>query len=194
MVVDLAGRAYVGNFGFDLDRFIEEQGPVALVRPPGPPTASLVRIDLDGSAHAAASDLHFPNGTVITPDGRTLIVAETLACRLTAFDVDHKGALGGRREWAALSGCSPDGICLDAQGRVWVANARSSECILVAEGGDIVDRVSTSQPSFACMLGGADRRTLYVMTAPSGTESVVSIKRSGRIEQARAEVAGAGLP
>jgi len=194
MVVDRAGRAYVGNFGFDLDRFIEERGPVALVTPPGPPTASLVRIDPDGSAHVAATDLHFPNGMVITPDGRTLIVAETLAGRLTAFDVDHDGVLSGSREWARLSRCSPDGICLDAEGRVWVANPRSPECILVAEGGDIVDRVSTSQASFACMLGGADRRTLYVMTAPTSTESAVSTVRSGRIEQARVEVGGAGLP
>ncbi len=194
MVVDRDGRAYVGNFGFDLDRFIEERGPVALVTPPGPPTASLVRIEPDGSAHVAAEDLHFPNGMVITPEGRTLIVAETLASRLTAFDVGDDGELSGRREWATLSRCSPDGICLDAAGRVWVANARYPECILVAEGGDVVDRVSTSQPSFACMLGGADRSTLYVMTAPTGTESVVSMERSGRIEQAPVEVGGAGLP
>ena len=91
MVVDAAGRAYVGNFGFDLDRFIEERGAAALVEPPGPPTTSLVRIDPDGSAHVAAEDLPFPNGTVITPDGRTLIMAETLAGRLTAFDVGDDG-------------------------------------------------------------------------------------------------------
>ncbi len=108
----------------------------SLVEPPGPPTASLVRVDPDGSAHVAADDLAFPNGTVITPDGGTLIVAETLAGRLTAFDVGADGALSGRRVWAELPWCAPDGICLDAQGRVWVANAMTSECILVAEGGD----------------------------------------------------------
>jgi sugar lactone lactonase YvrE len=194
MVVDTTGRAYVGNFGFDLDRFIEEQGPAALVESPGPPTTALIRIDPDGSAHVAAEDLNFPNGTVITPDGRTLVVAETLAGRLTAFDVDHRGVLSGRREWASLPWCAPDGICLDAEGRVWVANALSPECILVAEGGGIVDRVATSQTSFACMLGGADRRTLYVMTAPTSTESVVSVARAGRIEQAPVSVGGAGLP
>jgi sugar lactone lactonase YvrE len=194
MVVDAAGRAYVGNFGFDLDRFIEERGQVALVEPPGPPTAPLIRIDPDGSAHVAAPDLSFPNGTVITPDGGTLIVAETLAGRLTAFDRGDDGELTGRRVWAELPWCAPDGICLDAKGQVWVANAIARECILVAEGGDIVDRVATSQNSFACMLGSADRRTLYVMTAPTSTESVVSVSRSGRIEQARVEVGGAGLP
>jgi sugar lactone lactonase YvrE len=194
MVVDRAGRAYVGNFGFDLDRFMTERGQVAQVKPARPPTASLVRIDPDGSAHVAAEDLHFPNGMVITPDGRTLIVAETLAGRLSGFDLDHSGELRGRREWATLPRCAPDGICLDAEGRVWVANAMSPECVLVAEGGDVVDRVSTSQACFACMLGGADRRTLYLMTAPSGTESAVSTVRSGRIEQARVAVGGAGLP
>ena len=194
MVVDGAGRAYVGNFGFDLDRFIEERGPVALVEPPGPPTTVLIRVDPDGSTHQAAEDLSFPNGSVVTPDGRTLIVAETLAGRLTAFDIGDDGTLRGRREWAALSWCAPDGICLDAEGQVWVANALTSECILVAEGGDIVSRVTTSQNCFACMLGGDDRRTLYHVTAPTSTESDVSVSRTGRIEQARVDVGGAGLP
>ncbi|MGH9206202.1 MAG: SMP-30/gluconolactonase/LRE family protein, partial [Acidimicrobiales bacterium] len=131
---------------------------------------------------------------VITPDGGTLIVAETLAGRLTAFDVGGDGTLSRRRIWASLTWCAPDGICLDADGRIWVSNAISPECILVAEGGEIVERVTTSQICFACMLGGSDRRTLYLMTAPISTESVVSTVRSARIEQARVEVAGAGLP
>jgi sugar lactone lactonase YvrE len=194
MVVDAVGRAYVGNFGFDLDRFIEEQGPVALVEPPGPPTTSLVRIDPDGSAHVATGDLSFPNGSVITPDGRTLIVAETLAGRLTAFDIDENGGLSGRRVWASVPWFAPDGICLDAEGRVWAANAITTDCVLVAEGGEVVDRKSTSQNCFACMLGGADRRTLFVMTAPTSTESVVSVTRTGRIERVRVDVPGAGLP
>jgi sugar lactone lactonase YvrE len=194
MVVDAAGRAYVGNFGFDLDGLIEEQGLAALLALPGPPTAALVRIDPDGSAHLAAADLSFPNGTVITPDGTTLIVAETLAGRLTAFDVGADGELRGRREWAPLPGCNPDGICLDVEGRVWVANARTSECLLVSEGGSIVDRVQTSQNAFACMLGGADGRTLFAMTAPTSVESVVSRRRSGLVETARVDVGRAGLP
>ncbi len=194
MVVDGIGRAYVGNFGFDLDHFVEERGLAALVEPPGPPTTVLIRVDPDGSVHRAAEDLSFPNGSVVTPDGRTLIVAETLAGRLTAFTIGDDGSLRGRREWAALSWCAPDGICLDADGRVWVANALTSECILVAEGGAIVSRVTTSQNCFACMLGGGDRRTLYLVTAPTSTESEVSVSRTGRIEQARVAVAGAGLP
>jgi sugar lactone lactonase YvrE len=194
MVVDSAGRAYVGNFGFDLDGFIEERGPVALVEPPGPPTTPLIRIDPDGSAHIAADDISFPNGTVITPDGATMILAETLGGRLTAFDVGPDGELSGRRVWAQLPWCAPDGICLDADGNVWVANAISQECWLVTEGGEVIDRVATSLNSFACMLGGADRRTLYIMTAPTSTESVVSAQRTARVEQARVRVGGAGLP
>jgi len=121
-------------------------------------------------------------------------VAETLAGRLTAFDVDTDGTLSGRRVWASRSWFAPDGICLDERGRIWVANAITAECILVAEGGAVVDRVATSQTCFACMLGGADRRTLYTVTAPTSTESVVSGGRDGRIEQARVAVAGAGRP
>lgn len=194
MIVDSVGRAYVGNFGFDLDRFIEERGLAALVEPPGAPTTALIRIDPDGSAHVAATDLVFPNGTVITPDGRLLIVAETLAGRLTAFDVGEDGELSGRRVWATLPWCAPDGICLDAEGHVWVANAMTTECILVAEGGAVIDRVHTSCNSFACMLGGEDRRTLYAMTAPTSTESVVKADRTACIEIARVDVPGAGLP
>jgi sugar lactone lactonase YvrE len=194
MVVDSVGRAYVGNFGFDLDGFIEERGPVALVEPPGPPTTSLVRIDPDGSAHVAADDLSFPNGSVITPDGSTLIVAETLAGRLAAFDIGANGELSRRRVWAEVPWFAPDGICLDAEGHVWVANAITSECMLIAEGGEVVDRKTASQNCFACMLGGSDRRTLYVMTAPTSTESVVSVAHSACIEQVRVDVPGAGLP
>ena len=194
MVVDAAGRAYVGNFGFDLDGLIEERGYETLFDPPGPPTTALVRIDPDGSAHVAAGDLSFPNGSVITPDGGTLIVAETLAGRLTAFDVGAGGELTGRRVWAELEWCAPDGICLDADGHVWVANAITNQCWLVAEGGEILDRISTGLNSFACMLGGDDRRTLYIMSSPTSTESMVSAVRTAGIEQARVAVPGAGLP
>jgi sugar lactone lactonase YvrE len=194
MVVDAKGRAYVGNFGFDLDGFLAEKGGMALFRPPGPPTASLIRVDPDGSAHLAADDLAFPNGAVIAPDGGTLIIAETLGQRLTAFSIDPDGGLSNRRVWADLPRCSPDGICLDADGQVWVANAIAAECLRVAEGGEITDRVTTTQTCFACMLGGPDRRTLFLVTAPTSTESIVSTQRAGRIERADVTVAGAGLP
>jgi sugar lactone lactonase YvrE len=186
MVVTADGRAYVGNFGFDLTAFFD--GEVE------PRTTSLVRIDPDGSSHEAAPDLSFPNGSVLFPDARTLVVAETLATRLTAFDVALDGALSGRRTWAELPQCAPDGICLDAEGCVWVANALAAECLRVAEGGEIVDRVVTSQPCFACMLGGTDRRTLYCVTSPTSDEREVRDRRDGRVEQVAADVPGAGLP
>jgi len=105
MVVDAAGRAYIGNFGFDIDG-----GPT------DPVPAVIVRVDPDGSVHVAADDIRFPNGTVITPDGQTLIVAESYGACLTAFDVDRDGGLSNRRRWAKLRGAVPDGICLDAEG------------------------------------------------------------------------------
>jgi sugar lactone lactonase YvrE len=194
MVVDASGRAYVGTFGFDLDRFVDEKGGAALYGPPGAPPASLLSVDPDGKAGVAARDVIFPNGAVITDDGSTLLLAETLARRITAFDRTVDGALSGRRVWADFESESPDGICLDAEGRVWVANAATSECLLVAEGGQIVGRVATSQNCYACMLGGEDRCTLYLMTAPTGTEKVARQALRGRIEQARVEVGGAGQP
>jgi len=192
MVVDALGGAYVGNFGFPLDEALKARGVEGVLA--DHPTATLARVDPDGSVRAAAPDLHFPNGMVITPDGRTLIVAETLAMRLTAFDIASDGSLSHRRVWATLGTRAPDGICLDAQGRGWVANAIAAECVLVAPGGEIVATVATSQPCFACMLGGDDRRTLYMMTAPSSVADVVSRSRQGRIECAKVEAAGAGRP
>jgi len=186
MVVAADGRAYVGNFGFDLYALYDGKGEAR--------NTSLVRIDPDGTAHEAASDMAFPNGSVLFPGGRTLVVAESMAFRLTAFDVAPDGTLSGRRVWATLEGCAPDGICLDADGCIWVANALGSECRRVAEGGEVVEMVATSQPCFACMLGGDDRRTLYCVTAPSSVEREVRDRREGRIEQCRVTTPGAGLP
>lgn len=194
MVVAGDGHAYVGNFGFDLDAFLEEKGVRGLLLPPGPPTTSMIHLDPDGRSSEAAADLSFPNGTVLTPDGGTLIVAETLAGRLTAFDRLADGSLANRRVWAAVPGIAPDGICLDADGCVWVANAIGHECVRVAQGGAILARVTTSQNAYACMLAGEDRRTLYVVTAPASAEAAVAHLTDGRIEQARVDVGGAGLP
>jgi sugar lactone lactonase YvrE len=182
MVVDAVGRAYVGNFGFDRHRG----------EPPR--TACLARVDPDGRVTRAAEDLDFPNGTVITPDGRTLIVAETLAHRLTAFDVAADGALSGRRQLAALDGCFPDGICLDADGAVWVADARSPRLVRVGADGRVLRTLATGQNgAFACMLGGPDRRTLFVLTN-TGSGPAMADKTDGRIETYRVDVPGAGLP
>jgi sugar lactone lactonase YvrE len=189
MVVASNGQAYAGNFGFDLDGLYEGR-----VQPNDMRTASLVRVDPDGTSCEAAADLAFPNGTVITEDGATLVVAESAANRLTAFDRDGDGALGHRREWAALAGIAPDGICLCVDGSIWVSNAFAPECVRVAEGGEILERVVTSQPCFACMLGDEDRRTLYLVTAPESHAAKARAARNGAIEKVRTGVPGAGLP
>ncbi len=193
MVVSADGRAYVGNFGFDLDALMDGESVE-------PKTTSLVRVDPDGSAHEAAAELSFPNGSVIFPDGKTLVVGESLGFRLTAFDVAPDGSLANQRVWAQFpsfgsdGAIAPDGSCLDAEGCIWVANALGAECVRVAEGGEVRGRVRTSQPSYACMLGGEDRRTLYCLTAPSSHASHLTGKTDGRVEQVRVEVPGAGLP
>ena len=182
MVVDAAGRAYVGNFGFDRHRG----------EPPR--MACLARVDPDGRVTRAADELSFPNGTVITPDGRTLIVAETLAHRLTAFDVATDGALSNRRVFAALDGCFPDGICLDAEGAVWVADARTPRVLRVFEGARVDRTIATgTRFAFACMLGDDDRRTLYLCTS-TGSGPAMADKQDGAIERVRVDVPGAGLP
>lgn len=192
MVVDTTGRAWVGNFGFDLDALVEEKGvDAALLEHP---STNLVRVDPNGSVHLASPDMHFPNGMVISPDGKTLIVAETLSMCLTAFDVGLDGTLSNRRVWAAVGMRAPDGICLDADGHVWVANAIDSECVLIAQGGEILQTVETSQPCFACMLGGDDGRTLYMMTAQSSDKNEASVSPSGKIETLRVDVGRAGCP
>ena len=189
MVVAADGRAYVGNFGFDLEA-LYAGGPDA----PRPTTTSMIRLDPDGTAVEAASDLAFPNGTVIFPDGRTLVVGESFGFCLTAFDRGPDGTLGNRRVWAPLEGVAPDGCCLDAEGCIWVANAAGRECVRVAEGGAVLDRVVTELHTYACMLGGADGRTLYCVTAPSSDPPKVRGLGAGRIVAARVDVPGAGLP
>lgn len=181
MVVDATGRAFVGNFGFDL------HGGATPV-----PTV-LLRVDPDGTVQVAAEDLFFPNGTVILPDGRTLIVAETFGRRLTAFDLDPDGTLSNRRVWAELpEDRVPDGICLDAEGGIWVASPLGNACLRLTEGGTVTDVIELDQGAFACMLGGEDRRTLYVLTAADSDPKVTA--RTGRVELTRVEVPGAGWP
>ncbi len=179
MVVDKQGRAYVGNFGsYDGER----------------PSTVMVRVDPDGSTAVVAEDIAFPNGTVISEDGSMLIVAETRASCLTAFDVGEDGSLSNRRVWAQVDGVFPDGICLDAEGAIWVADASSDRVLRVFEGGRIERTVSVGeQRAFACMLGGPERRTLFVCTSSaSGNEAAQ--KTDGRIEVIDVDVAGAGLP
>jgi len=142
-----------------------------------------------------AEDLLFPNGCVITPDGGTLIVAESYAARLTAFEIAADGSLRGRRTWAALPGSSPDGICLDAENAIWLASPASREVLRVREGGDVTHRVPMPGQPVACVLGGPQRRTLYILSGKVMVTAEQSREmRTGTIHSMPVEVAGAGRP
>ena len=194
MVVDASGRAYVGNFGFDLDGEIASRGAASIFT--DHVTAKLACVAPDGAVSVAASDMHFPNGTVITPNGKTMIIAETFACVLTAFDIGADGGLSNRRLWAQLGPTEyPDGCCLDAEGAIWVASPFTAECLRVREGGEIAERIKAEQGVFACMLGGEDRRSLYLLTASTADPaSNPAVARTGRIEVVKVDAPGAGLP
>ncbi|HWA61296.1 MAG TPA: SMP-30/gluconolactonase/LRE family protein [Caulobacteraceae bacterium] len=192
MVVDARGGAYVGNFGFDLDAGLSERGAEGVLA--NHQTAKLAYVAPDGTASVAAEDLHFPNGPVITPDGRTLIIAETLAACLTAFDIGTDGRLSNRRVWASTAPRVPDGIALDADGAVWIANALGPECVRVGEGGQVLEVIDTGANCYACMLGGDDGRTLFMLTASSSHHETVTEARTGRIVVARVDSPRAGRP
>jgi sugar lactone lactonase YvrE len=176
MVVDREGNAFVGHMGFDL-----------LARPPEPKLAEILCVRPDGQSQIAASDLSFPNGPAITEDGRTLIVAETFGARLSAFSLGPGGTLSARRVFADLKGRAPDGICLDAEGAVWVADARGKACIRVREGGEITDVIPTERGCYACALGGSDGRTLFLCTA-DGYDLEALARQTGAIETTQVQV------
>ena len=191
MVVDDHGNAYVGNFGFNTYSG-EEIKPANLI---------LVRPGEDPCV--AADDLLFPNGTVITPDGKTLIVGETYAARLTAFDINQDATLSNRRVWADFTLDAdegdiplPDGMCLDVEGAIWVASPSTAEVIRVREGGVILDRIPVETNAYACMLGGEDLKTLFICTSnASGVDPESALReKSGKIETVTVEVQGAGKP
>jgi len=181
MVVDQQGRVYVGNFGFDF-----------MTQPFAP--AELILVTPDGNARVVADNMAFPNGTVITPDGHTLIVGETYSARLTAFQIEPDGSLTRRRLWAQLKQAVPDGICLDADGAIWVASPMSAEVLRVREGGEVTHRIKVSTQAYACMLGGPERRTLFVLTAETSEPDKARARPSGRVEVVEVDVPGAGLP
>jgi sugar lactone lactonase YvrE len=183
MVVDATGRAYVGSFGFDL------------VAGESPRPADLLCVEPDGSVRVAAEQLLFANGTVITADGRTLIVAETFGARLSAFDIDPAGNLSNRQIWADLpDGAVPDGICLDEAGGIWSASPTTNECLRQIEGGQVTHRIALDQGAYACMLGGESGDTLFILTAASSNPEECIATRSGKIEVYQAPHARAGLP
>ena len=191
MVVDAQGRAYVGNFGFDLDQAMRERGPAGVIA--DHPTTVLALVQPDGTVSDAAPGerLSFPNGTVITPDGETLIVAETFGQRLTAFDIGETGTLTNRRLWAAVAPRLPDGICLDASGAIWIANPAAPECALIAPGGEVLESVDTGDLNcYACMLGGPGGRHLFMLVAPPDAAKAPL----GKVLVTEVDVAGAGWP
>ncbi len=175
MVVDKQGRAYIGYFGFDW----------AIGAPFVP--AEVILVTLDGKARVVAENMAFPNGSVITPDGRTLIVAETFAARLTAFTIQEDGSLSERRVWAQFRSGVPDGICLDEEGAIWMAAPGIGKVLRVLEGGTVSHKVKVSTQAYACMLGGPNRTTLYVTTSTHD-------RLNGKIEVVDVDVPGAGLP
>lgn len=190
MVVDQNGRAYVGNMGFVIFEEPFKMGNVILVTQ-------------TGEARIVAQEMAFPNGSVVTPDGKTLIVAETFGARLTAFNIEQDGSLTHRRVWAQFDDLGvvtdrptqmkrviPDGICLDAEGAIWLASPNAaSEVLRVREGGEVTHRIEPGKRPYACMLGGPDRKTLFVLTSGfSGHDRV------GQIETLMVDVPGAGLP
>ena len=192
IVVDALGRAYVGNFGFDHEAELAARGREAVFAEH--PTAKLALVSPEGAVRVAAEELHFPNGSVITPEGETLIVGETFAGRLTAFDIAADGSLSRPRVWASLWPRLPDGICLDAEGAIWVANPIARECVRVAEGGEILEVIDTEHNAFACMLGGEEGKTLFMMIAPSSNADKAAASRQGKILIANVDVPRAGLP
>jgi sugar lactone lactonase YvrE len=183
MVVEEHGRAYVGNFGYD--NYAGET----------PSETCIIAVEPDGAARVVAEGLGFPNGSVITPDGATLLVGESMASRITAFPIAADGSLGAGRIWATIQGATVDGMCLDAEGAIWAACPFTGRVLRIREGGEVVDEVKGTHPgAFACMLGGDDRLTLYVCTAPTHVPDEARVAHGGRIETVRVDVPGAGLP
>jgi sugar lactone lactonase YvrE len=195
MVVDARGRVFVGEFGFDLMSGAD-------LAPAG-----LLRVDPDGTVTQVAGDLWFPNGSVITPDG-TLLVDETFGNRVSAFDIAEDGTLANRRIWAKFGELpgdrelgkllaqvvvAPDGCCLDADGAMWIADGLNGRVIRVL-GGEITEEIQAGTGVFACMLGGADGRTLFICTAPDFQEEARKNAREASLVTARVDTPRAGLP
>lgn len=174
IVVDGRGNIYINGGGFDAP------GIIALVTP-------------DGSVRQVTEDIAFPNGMAVTPDNLTLIVAESHGNRLTAFDIAGDGSLTNRRVWAALEGAAPDGICLDAEGAVWYGDVPNKCCVRVREGGEVLQTIHLDRGCFACMLGGENKQTLFLMVAEwRGFEHMADQARTGLVLTTHAPAPGVG--
>lgn len=186
MVVDDQGRAYVGNFGYDLHADMDERDVETILGDEQAGLTTLVRVDPDGTVSVAAPDVRFPNDMVLLDGGRTLVLAETLRLQLTAFTVQPDGSLTDRRVWASTAPqmVAPDGIAADPDGGIWVAAALGAAVVRYAEGGEVTGTVQTTQNAFACAVGGPDGRTLYAMTAPGSEPVHVDGRSAGTIEAA----------
>jgi sugar lactone lactonase YvrE len=184
MVVGGTGQAWVGNMGYDFFGGAE--------RRPG----TILHVSASGSCSLAADGLEFPNGMVITPDGGQLIVAESFGNRLTAFDIEPDGILTNRRVFARCDDVVPDGICLDAEGAIWVADPRTNRAIRILKGGKVAQtvRVAEDRHVYACALGGAERRALFMCTRGSVGGAASREAKQGRIEIIQVDVPGVGWP
>jgi sugar lactone lactonase YvrE len=189
LTVDGRGNAYVNTINFDFANFGDV---IASGTAPG----KIALVTADGTAREVADGLAFPNGMAVAPDNGTLIVAESFAARLTAFDIDADGGLSNRRVWADITG---DGICLDAEGAVWCSAVGADGNVVqrVREGGEVLDRIDVDRPCYACMLGGEDGRTLFMVVqewfGPDRMDELIEAK-TGQILTARIDVPHAGWP
>ena len=190
LTIDGRGNIYVNTIGFDFHAEMAER----VKDPKRSPTGLIALVTKDGQVRKVADEIAFPNGMVITPDNRTLIVSESFTGKLLAFDIAGDGTLARRRVWA--EGVAPDGICLDADGAIWTSTW-SNECVRVAEGGAILDRIQLDRPCFATMLGGPERRTLFMMAnqflGPDRFDETLAL-RSGQVLVAEVSTPGAGWP
>ncbi len=181
IVVDGRGNAYINGGNIDPNSGFTP-GIVALVTP-------------DGSARQVADGLAFPNGMAVTPDNKTLIVAESYASRLTAFNIEADGSLSNRHVWAALPGGAPDGICLDAENAIWYSDVPNKCCVRVREGGEVLQTIHLDRGCFACMLGGVNKQTLFMMVAEwRGFANMLDEARTGQVLTIEAPAPGVGWP
>jgi sugar lactone lactonase YvrE len=182
IVVDGRGNAYVNNVGFDFPGGEFAPGIIALVTPGG-----VIRQVAEGFA--------FPNGIAVTPDNKTLIVAESYAGKLAALDIAADGSLSNQRVWADLDGGVPDGLCLDAEGAVWYADVPNKRCVRVREGGEVLETIELDRGCFACVLGGADNSTLFMVAQEwGGAADMQRGARTGQVLTAQAPAPHAGWP